>query len=56
VIDDYQMKNLNYKVLVLLKRKNSRIHRVVFELVDRLMDKLKDRFLMLVGDLAPFLL
>lgn len=56
VTDDYQMKTLNYKVLVLLKRKNSRIHKIIFELMDQLVDTLQDRFLFLVSDLVPFLL
>lgn len=50
------MKTLNYKVLVLLKRKNSRIHKIIFELMDQLVDTLQDRFLFLVSDLVPFLL
>ena len=56
MVDDYQMKSLNYKILVLLKRKNPRIHKHIFELIDMLMDRLQDRFLLLVGDLVPFLL
>lgn len=32
IADDYQMKTINYKILVLLKRKNVRLHRYIFEL------------------------
>jgi hypothetical protein len=55
-VDDYQMKTINYKILVLLKRKSARLHRYVFELYESLLDSLQDRFLLLVGDLVPFLL
>lgn len=54
--DDYQMKTINLKIMVLLKNKNSKIHRAVFELTDQLIEALNDRFLLLVNDLIPFLL
>lgn len=56
ISDDYQMKTVNLKIMVLLKNKNTKIHKAVFELTDRLIDELKDRFLLLVNDLIPFLL
>ena len=56
IVDDYQMKTINYKVLVLLKRKNAKLHRYIFELFESLLDALQDRFLLLVTDLVPFLL
>lgn len=56
IADDYQMKTINYKILIILKRKNPRLHRYIFELFDGLIDALQDRFLLLVSDLVPFLL
>jgi len=56
IADDYQMKTVNYKILLLLKKKNAMIQKHVFELVDKLVDDLQDRFLILVTDLVPFLL
>jgi U3 small nucleolar RNA-associated protein 10 len=50
------MKTMNLKIMVLLKNKNTKIHKAVFELTDKLIDELKDRFLLLVNDLIPFLL
>jgi hypothetical protein len=55
-VDDYQMKTVNYKILLLLKRKNGKVQKAVFELVEGLVEALQDRFLVLVGDLVPFLL
>ncbi len=56
IADDYQMKTINLKIMILLKNKNSKIHRAVFELTDQLIEALNDRFLLLVNDLIPFLL
>jgi len=50
------MKTINYKILLLLKKKNVKIQKSIFELVDKLVEVLQDRFLILVGDLVPFLL
>jgi U3 small nucleolar RNA-associated protein 10 len=56
ISDDYQMKTINLKIMTLLKHKNTKIHKAVFELTDQLIDSLQDRFLLLVNDLIPFLL
>jgi U3 small nucleolar RNA-associated protein 10 len=56
ISDDYQMKTINLKVMALLKHKNTKIHKAIFELTDKLIDSLNDRFLLLVNDLIPFLL
>jgi U3 small nucleolar RNA-associated protein 10 len=56
IADDYQMKNMNLKIMALLKHKNTKIHKAIFELTEQLIDSLQDRFLLLVNDLIPFLL
>jgi hypothetical protein len=56
IVDDYQMKTVNYKVLMLLKKKNTKIHKFIFELIEQLLEGLRDRFMLLVNDLVPFLL
>lgn len=50
------MKNMNLKIMALLKHKNTKIHKAIFELTEQLIDSLQDRFLLLVNDLIPFLL
>ena len=54
--DDYQMKTINYKMLVLLKRKGLALQKCVFALIEKLVVELRERFLLLMGDLVPFLL
>jgi hypothetical protein len=56
IIDDYQMKTMNLKIMVLLKSKSPKVHKAIFDLTDKLVDELKDRFLLLVSDVIPFLL
>lgn len=36
IADDYQMKTVNYKVLVMLKRKSPKLQRHVYELFEGL--------------------
>ena len=50
------MKTVNYKVLVMLKRKSVKLQKHIYELFEQLVESMQDRFLMLVGDLVSFLL
>lgn len=54
--DDYQMKTMNYKLLVMLKRKSACLQNYIFSLYENLVEALRDRFLLLVADLVSFLL
>lgn len=56
IVDDYQMKSINFKLLILMKRKNNKLHQFIFSFFDSLIDALQDRFLLLVSDLVPFLI
>ena len=50
------MKNVNLKVLLLLRSKKSGLVLSVFTLIDALIESLKDRFLLLTSDVVPFLM
>ena len=56
IADDYQMKNINLKVLLLLRNKEAGLLASVFELISALVESLKERFLVVTADVVPFLM
>jgi hypothetical protein len=50
------MKTVNFKMLIMLKKKSSSLQNYVYSLYEGLVETLQDRFLLLITDLVPFLL
>lgn len=54
VKDDYKLKTLNFNILSRLKSENDDIRLSIFRFVDRLIECIGDRYLVIINDLVPF--
>jgi len=54
--DDYQLKSLNLKILLLLRHKVPHVQEAILTFMDKLIDEIQDRYLLFINDLVPFLI